>query len=178
MVKMIVAFVVLLVLGSVGAWIGMSYVGYSNTDIELRNLAKAAQKDNENVYDKVWKVIQQKAGITDKYSKDFKEAYGGIMIARYGEGKNPMWSWVKEHNPELNVALYEDLSRSIEALRNEFQRVQTRLIDVKMQHDNLRQKIPSCWFIGKRPELIIQIVTSEKSKEAFSTGEENDIKLF
>ena len=54
---MIVAFVVLLVLGSVGAWIGMSYVGYSNTDIELRNLAKAAQKDNENVYDKVWKVI-------------------------------------------------------------------------------------------------------------------------
>ncbi|MFW6120572.1 MAG: hypothetical protein ACOC80_06685 [Petrotogales bacterium] len=180
MLKWIVTGVIgFLVVATLG-WFGLSYVNYNNQEIELRNLAEAQQENNKTVYDKVWKVIKQKAGVTDKYATDFKEAYGGLMTARYGEGgeKNPMWSWVKEHNPQLDVSVYKDLSRSIEALRNEFQQVQKRLIDIKREHDNLRQKIPSSWFVGGRTELELDIVTSSKTKKVFHAGEENDVDLF
>jgi Tfp pilus assembly protein PilO len=178
MVKWIVLSVVVFIILVTGGWFGMSYVSFNNQEIELRNLAKAQQENNKTVYDKVWKVIKQKAGVTDKYANDFKEAYGGLMTARYGDGKNPMWSWVKEHNPNLDVSMYKDLSRSIEALRNEFQQVQKRLIDIKREHDNLRQKIPSSWFVGGREELVLDIVTSKQTKQVFKTGEENDVDLF
>jgi hypothetical protein len=178
MVKWIVLGVVAFLILVVGGWFGLSYVGFNNTEIELRTQAEAQQENNTIVYDKVWKVLKQKAGVTDKYAKDFKEAYGGLMTARYGDGKNPMWSWVKEQNPNLDVSMYKDLSRSIEALRNEFQQVQKRLIDIKREHENLRKKIPSCWFVGGRPELELDIVTSGKTKEVFKTGEENDVELF
>jgi hypothetical protein len=178
MIKWISVAVILFILLIVGGWFGISYVSYNNQEIEIRNLAEAQQENNKTVYDKVWKIIKQKAGVTDKYATDFKEAYGGLMTARYGDGKNPMWSWVKEHNPNLDASMYKDLSASIEALRNEFQQVQKRLIDIKREHENLRKKIPSCWFVGKRPELELDIVTSANTKEVFQTGEENDVEIF
>lgn len=155
-------------------------IGYSNTEVELRNQAVAQQKANEVIYDKVWKVIKSKAQVTDKYASDFKDIYGSIMEGRYqGDATdNPAFKWIHEHNPEFSVQMYKDLSDSIEGLRNEFAMVQNRLVDIKREHDNLRMRIPSRFFVGGRPELEIKVVTSTKTTETFKTQKEDDISVF
>jgi len=168
----IIAFIVLIC-------VIMNY-SYKNSEIDLRNQAKAQQEANKVIFDKVWKVIQQKAQITDKYSNDFKQIYGGIMHERYqGDTKQaPLFKWIQEHNPTFSTELYKDLADAVEANRAEFARVQNRLIDIKREHSNLRQKFPSSIFVGDKPELEIQIVTSDKTTQVFQTGKENEVDLF
>jgi len=174
-------------MNNIKIWIGLGVIvliilitffmgmGYKNEEVSLRNQAVAQQEANKVVYDKVWKVISQKAQIADKYQGSFKEIYGSIMDSRYqGEAKQaPLFKFVAEHNPNFSTKLYEDLSDAIESNGAEFARVQNRLIDIKREHDNLRMKFPSSVFVGERPELKIDIVTSGKTKETFVTGEEN-----
>jgi len=160
-----------------GVMIAIWGVGVSNTEIELRTQAEAQEKNNENIYQKVWTVIKQKAQVTDKYADDFKGIYTGLMDSRYkgDEGDNPAFKWIHEQNPQLSVEMYKDLGDSIGGLRAEFAMVQSRLIDIKREHDILRKRFPSSLIVGSRPALEIVIVTSEKTKETFSTGEENNI---
>jgi len=171
------------IVGTLFIFIGiivMLCIGWSNQEIELRNQAVAQQKNNENIYDKVWKVIKQKAQITDKYAEDFKAIYTDIMGKRYdGEAKgSPMFKWIQEQNPNFSVDMYKDLSDAIEGNRAEFARVQARLIDIKREHDNLRLKFPSSLVVGARPALEIKIVTSTQTEQVFATGKDDDVKLF
>lgn len=156
-----------------------SAIGISNEEIELRNQAVAQQKANEATFDKVWKVLKQKAGIMDKQREDFRAVYTGIMNERYqGEANGaPAFKWIKEHNPEFPMDMYKDISNAIESNRATFLRVQKRLIDIKREHDNIRKKFPSSLIVGSRPELDIQIVTSKRTKRTFETGEENEEDL-
>jgi hypothetical protein len=162
------------------AVLSLSWISYSNKDIDLRNQAKAQQQANQVIYDKVWKILQQKAGILDKYAGDFKEIFKGIMNERYqGDAKGaPLFKWITESNPNFSVEMYKDLSDAVEAQRSEFAMVQKRLIDIKREHDNLRQKFPGNLFIGGRGELKIDIVTSTKTEKTFQTGKEDDVDLF
>lgn len=172
-ITMIVAVIIL------GVSIALGAIGISNEEIELRNQAVAQQKTNEATFDKVWKVLKQKAGIMDKQREDFRVVYTGIMNERYqGEADGaPAFKWIKEHNPEFPMDMYKDISNAIESNRATFLRVQKRLIDIKREHDNLRKKFPSSLIVGNRPELDIQIVTSQRTKRTFETGEENEEDL-
>lgn len=157
----------------------MMYFNVSNKEIDLRSQYVAQEKVNETIYDKVWKIIQQKAQIKSDYAKDFKNIYTDVMNARYGNESNgsPLFKWIQEQNPNFSIDLYKDLSQTIEAQRNEFARVQARLIDIKREHQNLRLKFPTSLFVGGRPELELKIVTSSKTEQAFETGKEDDISL-
>jgi len=172
--------VTLVVLVIVGITFGVIGVGWSNTEIELRNLAEAQQESNKVIYDKVWKVIKQKAQITDKYAKDFKSVYNGMMEKRYSadKGNNPTFKWIKEHNPDFSVEMYKDIADAVEGLRAEFAMVQKRLLDIKKEHDNLRQRFPSSLIVGSRKALDIKIVTSTKTEETFASGKEENVDVF
>ena len=152
-------------------------ISYSNREIELRNQAKAQQDANKVVYDKTWKVVSQKAKIADKYAGEFKEIYKGLMDARYSADaqNNPAFKWIQEQNPSFSVELYKDLNDSISGLRAEFAMVQNRLIDIKREHDNLRQRFPSKLFVGNRQALEINIVTSTKTEDTFASEKEDNI---
>jgi len=154
-------------------------IGISNTEKELRNQCVAQQKSNEATFDKVWKVIQQKAGIMNKQRDDFKAVYVSIMSERYqGETSGaPAFKWITENNPQFPMDMYKDVSDAIESNRAEFLRVQKRLIDIKREHDNLRMKFPSSLVVGSRPALEIQVVTSSKTQRIFSSGQENEEDL-
>lgn len=159
----------------------LSGVGAVNRHVELCNLAAAQEKANQIIYDEVWKVLQQKAGILEKFADDFKSVYGAIMDARYAGEKNgpgPTFKWIQEHNPSFTPEMYKDLSVAIESYRGKFSRVQQKLVDIKREDDNLRMKIPTCWFVGNKPEIKITIVTSSKTERTFETGKEDDIDLF
>ena len=74
--------------------------------------------------------------------------------------------------------MQKDLGDSIEANRAEFARVQSRLIDIKREHDVLRKRFPSKLIVGSRPELEINIVTSTKTQKVFETKIDDDVDLF
>ncbi len=164
----------------VGIMIAMWAVGVSNTEIELREQSIAQQKNNENIYQKVWTIIKQKAQVSDKYASDFKDIYVNLMDERYAgdEGNNPAFKWISEQNPQLSVDLYKDLSDAIGGLRAEFATVQARLIDIKREHEVLRKRFPSSLIVGKRAALDIVIVTSAQTKDTFKLGEENNVDVF
>lgn len=165
-------------LSIVGIYFGMS-VSYNNRDAELRNLVTAKQKDNENVFDATWKIIKQKAGVASQYKEDFKEIYPELISGRYGGDNGKMFmKWIQEHNPQFDTSLYKSLMVSIESQRVVFRDAQTRLLDIKREHDNLRTRFPSGWFLSNKSEVEVKIVTSTKTAETFAVGVEDDISLF
>jgi hypothetical protein len=156
---------------------GLMSMSYTNRAVGLENQAKAQQEANQATYDTVWKTIKQKAQISDKYEQQFKKVYVDIMQQRqYGKG-GEMMKFVMEANPQFDSSLLQSLANTIEGQRVRFETSQKMLIDIKREHDNLRQQAPGSWFVGNRPELKITIVTSAKTKEVFSVGEDNDVKV-
>jgi hypothetical protein len=149
---------------------------YDNKDVELRNLVEAKQKDNENIFDSVWKIISQQAQVSTEYKNAFAEIYPDLIAGRYESG-GQMMKWIQESNPNFDVSLYKQLMVSIEAQRMRFADNQTTLIDYKREHDNLIGKAPSKWFVPNK-EIEITVVTSAKTSEVFSLGEDNEVNLF
>jgi len=156
----------------------LMYASYSNAEVRLRNQVLAAQKNNEAVFDNTWKIIQQQAGVTSEHKEAFRSIYKDIMDARYSKDGNTLTKFVMESNPNFDQSLFAKLMTSIEAQRTIFTREQTKLIDLKREHDNLLQTIPSSFFVGGRPAIDIKIVTSGKTNQSFATGEDNDVDLF
>ena len=174
--KAIYAGLALVLVVLVGGYFIMS-ISYSNTEIRLRNQIAAQQDANAVIYDKVWKVIAQKAQVTEKAKDSFKEMYVPLMEGRYARGGSFM-KWIKEHNPQFDFSLFKDLMNSIEALRAEFANVQIRLRDLKREHDNLIGTFPGSWFLSDRKPIKVQLVTSGQTQKTFETGEENEINVF
>lgn len=153
------------------------YFSYSNKEISLRNQSDAQIGKIEGVYDKMWKVIQQKAKVTSEYKEAFKEIYPELISGRYSEG-NELMKWIQEDNPDFDASLYKDLMQSIEILRTEFQHAQERELDIIREHKNLRQKFPGSLFVGKREKIEYNIISSTQTKTVMTTGLEDDIELW
>jgi hypothetical protein len=166
--------------------LGMSIVfwaiGVSNAEKKLYLSGKAAQQNSEIVFDNTWKTIQTQASVTEKYKEGFREIYVELMDARYkndaGAGQQTLMKWVQEANPQFDASLYAKLMNTIEGSRNAFTMEQKKLIDIDREHKAMKAVFPNSLIIGGRPDLDIKLVTSGKTKEAFSTGEENDIDPF
>ena len=170
---------VLAVLVATGCLGGCMYMSYSNGEVRLRNQVTAQQKANETSFDTCWKIISQTAQIADQYKDSFKEIYPALMEGRYGNARGgALMSWITESNPELSTKLYDKVAAAVEGQRTVFKRDQQKLIDLKREHDNLLMTMPSSWFVGSRPAVEIQIVTSTKTDVTFATGKEDDVDLF
>jgi len=155
------------------------YVSYNNQEVAVRNQTEAQQETCKAFFDKVWKIIKQQAQVAEKHKDAFKEIYGDVMKGRYGNARGgALLSFVKEHNPQFDSTLFTKLATSIEAQREGFFREQKKLIDLKRRHDNLREQIPSGWFVGGRAEIEIVVITSGKTEKTYETGEENDVDVF
>lgn len=166
----------LVILGLVA---GMVYVGVSNHEVSVRLQTKAKQKDLENVFDKTWKTISQRAQISEKYKADFKDIYVAIMDGRYGDdGMGGLVQFMHEANPQLDSSIYTGLASAVEANRAELENCQTSLIDLQREHKNILMTFPGSLLLTGRQPVEIQIVTSTKTDEVFQTGKDNEIDLF
>ena len=162
------------------ACIGM-YFGYNNKEIRLRNEATAQEGKIEAVYDKMWKVIQQKAQVTEEYKDGFHEIYKDIITGRYsnsGDGDGSLMKWITESNPEFDASVYKDLMNSIEVLRNEFTNNQARMLDIIREHKSLCETFPSRWFISNKTPIEYEVISSTISKQVMETRLDDDIDLF
>ena len=156
-------------------------VSLSNSEIKLRNRANAEQEVCAAYFDKMWKILQQKAGVTEQYKDGFKEIYSALMEGRYsdeGKGQETFMKWVQESNPQFDASLYKDLMNSIEGERNGFFIEQQKLIDIDRQHKDMRMVFPASMVLGKRADLGIKVIKSLKTDQVYETKQENDIDLF
>lgn len=152
------------------------FISYHNTWTDKKNLYEEQLEVDKVIYDEVWKVIKQQAGVTEKYAEDFKSVYVDLMEARNYGGE--AFKWIQEQNPTFSQDMYNRLMNTIEAQRAKFTINQKRLISIHKELKNLKEKFPSSLFVGskKLPELVT--VTSTKTERTFESGKEDDIELF
>lgn len=189
MSKGIIALIVVGVLGisavGVALAVGVWAMGVHNQAIGYETQFAAQVDANKSTYDKVWRILADKAGITEKYAGDFKAIYSDLMMNRYGApdkrgSGGSLMLWVQEKNPDFDIALYKDLSQSVEALRTEFDMVQKKMIDIKRVHQNLRLQQPTALVLSVmgHKELELKMVTSTKTEKAFDSGKDDAPGLF
>lgn len=159
--------------------IGVSmYFSYNNTEIALRKEAEAQRAKVEGVYDKMWKIIQQKAQVSNEYKNAFKEIYPEIISGRYSQGDGSLMKWIQESNPNFDVSLYKDLMSSIEIYRTEFQRAQERMVDIIREHSTLCETYPYMFFIKNKTPIEYTVISSTQSKQVMETGLDDNVNLF
>lgn len=159
----------------------VTIIGFSasNKEIRLRSQLTAQKEVCEAYYDKLWKVISQKAQVAEQYKGAFKDIYPQLIEGRYGNEKGgTLMKWITESNPTFDVSLYRDLSLAIESERAGFFMEQKKLVDLNNEHRIIRQTFPSNIFIGSRPDIQIVIVSSDKTKAIMASGKENNIDVF
>ena len=156
----------------------LAYFSYNNQEIALRKESDAQRGKIEGVYDKMWKVIQQKAEVSNEYKESFHEIYADIIGGRYNGESDPLLKVIHEANPQFDASLYKDLMLSIEVLRTEFQHSQERMIDIIREHEVLISRYPSRWFISNKTPIEYTIISSTKSKMTMETGIDDEVKLF
>lgn len=177
--KKIILIALFVILGCGICTVVGAYFTYNNQEITLRAQAEAQRGKIEGVHDKMWKVIQQKAQVSNEYKNAFAEIYPAIMEGRYsGDGDGSLMKWVTEQNPNFDTSLYKDLMQSIEVLRSEFQRAQETMLDCIREHSTLCSTYPGRWFISNTSEIEYTVISSTKSKVVMDTGIDDDVKLF
>lgn len=154
-----------------------SCVSYKSKEVQTRNRFIAQQKVCETFHDQMWKVISQKAQVSEKAKDAFKEMYIPLIEGRYKDGGGLM-KFITENNPQFDFSLYSSVQNAIEAKRAEFTREQNKLLDIKREHDNLRMGPISSLFLSGVPILEANIVTSTRTSEAFGTGVDDDVKVY
>lgn len=154
------------------------YFSYNNQEISLRNEAEAQRGKIEGLHDKMWKVISQKAQISQEYVSSFDQIYAHIMSERYDAGDGSLMKWITEANPQFDSSLYKDVMQSVEVLRTEFQKGQERMLDIIREHNDLCSRYPGRWFISNTSTIEYTVVSSSRSKVVMDTGLDDDVSVF
>lgn len=175
--SIIIASVLLVITIMFGSLVAV-YFSYNNREIALRQQAEAQRGKIEGVHDKMWKVLQQKAQVTDEYKSAFESIYPKLIEGRYSKGDGSLMKWIKESNPNFDVSLYKDLMQSIEIQRSEFQTSQERMLDIIREHETLVKTYPAKWFISDTKPIEYKVISSSKTKMIMQLGEDNDVDLF
>jgi len=162
----------LIIAGSIGG----CAISYHNTAINLESQFNAVQKDNQNQYDNMIKKIMQSSQVTSAQAEMIRNIVVEHAQARTTSGGSLM-KMVTESIPNIPTDTWTNLQNIIIASRDKFALCQTKLLDIKREHDALRQRFPSSLICGGRPVLEATIVTSTRTQQAFETGVDDDINL-
>ncbi|MBR1719382.1 MAG: hypothetical protein IJ726_03050 [Phocaeicola sp.] len=171
MIILICVIVVLIVL------VGM-YFTYNNKEVSLRKEINAQRGKIESVHDKMWKVIQQKAEVSEQYRETFEKIYPELISGRYANDGNNAMKWIQEANPDFDTSLYKDLQQAIEIQREYFNNAQTRMLDVIKERETLLEQYPAKWFISNKEKIEYEVISSTKTKSTITTGIDDEVNVF
>lgn len=157
--------------------VGM-YVSYNNREVALRKEADAQRNKIEGVHDQMWKVLQQKAGVTEQYRETFEKVYPEIIAGRYSGDQGTSMKWIQESNPDFDTSLYRDLMQAIEVQRAYFNQAQQRMLDIIRERETLLESIPAKFFISNTSKIEYTMVSSTRSKTVMVTGLDDEVDLF
>ena len=176
--KTIIGITIAGIILALGIGIFSMYVNYNKTEVSLRKQSDAQRGNIEAVYDQMWKIIAQKAKVSNEYKDAFKEIYPDLIEGRYSQGDGSLMKWIQESNPNFDVSLYKDLMNSIEIERVNFTKQQVRMLDIIREHETLCNVIPSKWFISNKTPIEYTVISSTRSKEVMKSGVDDDVELF
>lgn len=124
------------VFGSLAFIAVSSYITSANYGNRAEKSLEATYENNQNLLGQYTLKVQEIAAVPEMYKNDLKEVVQAAVSGRYGaEGSKATFQWIKEHNPNVDSALYVKIQQVVEAGRNEFQGAQTRLIDEKRVYE-------------------------------------------
>lgn len=156
-----------------------AYIGSHNREVTLRTAIEAKQTANQATFDNMWKKIAQVAEVTEAQKNALKEIFVEHAQARTGSGSDgAVMKWITESVPNVDVSVYKNLQNIITSARDSFTSDQLALLDLKREHDKLLLTFPSTLFVGGRPRIEVQIVTSGRTQSTFATGKDEDTKVF
>ncbi len=156
------------------AGIALYWMGTYNRSVMLENKFNAIVSENKTSLDNMWKTIQQKYQLKSDYSKEMTLLMNSAVEGRKG---GSLFKSTTEAMPGLDASIYKDVMATIEGKRDMFKRSQDMQIEIKREHDNLRTTMPSSLFVGSRPELKLQLITSTRTDAAFESGKDDEVKL-
>lgn len=169
---------------------GVLSVQVVNEEVNLKNRIRAKSQANQASLDTMWKIIRQKANVTDKFSQDRLDLYHELVSGRSG---GTLFKSLQEANPEMDASLYKDLMNSIESERKSFKTDQQLLVDLVRERNDLVNMIPSKWILGMfgdttefrpkgygewNPDYQYTFILSSDTKAMSDSGEENTTELF
>lgn len=154
------------------------YFTYNNREVALRKEAEAQKGKIESVYDTMWKVLKQEAGVTEQYRKTFEKIYPELISGRYSGGGNEFARMIQESNPAFDTRLYDKLMQSVEVQRAYFASAQQRILDIIRERDTLLESVPSRWFIRNKSRIGYEVISSETTQNVLKTRREDNIELF
>lgn len=177
-----------------GLLLGMALLNFNNNCVSQETSLSAAWEDSQVQYDKFWKTVKEQAQITDQYATQFKSVFLGSIDGRY-QGKDPAVQMLMEANPALDVSMYQQLARTVEAGRNDFARTQRTIIDRKREFKKTLTQFPGSAFAsslgypstvtgkyapprdsdedGRITVLDYETITSAKTQDVFQSGRED-----
>ncbi len=177
---------VLITLGVIGAVVGLGAFACAsayNTANAFEQQLKAEHANNKNILaqygQKVAETVQVTAMARDDMSKVAKDA----LSARYGQdGSKATVQAINEQNPVIDNELYRKPQQLIESGRDEFEKSQKRLTDIKRSYETALGSFPQGNLMRalgypKVPLDTYNIVTTDRAEKAFETGREEPLQL-
>lgn len=154
------------------------YFVYNNREVALRKEAEAQRGKIESVYDTMWKVLKQEAGVTEQYRQTFEKIYPALIAGRYSGNGAELVKMIQESNPAFDTKLYDKLMQAIEVQRAYFASAQQRMLDIIRERETLLESLPSKWFISNKSKIDYTVISSEKTQSVMTTRREDDVDLF
>lgn len=158
-------------------------VGLYNGAVKSEKGVEAQYEQNQNNLSQYSNKVAEAAQIPAMYRDDFSKVVTDALTGRYGkDGSQASFQWIKEHNIDFDSSMYTKIQSIIEAGRDRFEVDQKLLIDKKRAYETRLDTVPGGIVLRMLgfPKIDLdefKIVKSGYSNEAFSTGEENGLKL-
>lgn len=169
--------IVLIIVGVLVLILVGMYFSYNNKEIALRKECEAQKGKIESVHDTMWKIIKQKAQVSDKYKDAFEKIYPDLIRGRYANDQGGMMKWIQEQNPNFDTSLYRDLSQAIEVQRTSFSNAQQRMLDIIRERETLIESLPAKFFISNKSKIDYEVISSTNTKTIMETRIDDDISL-
>lgn len=159
--------------------VGGTLLSHRNTAVGLQEKVNAQYTSNKSNYDNMWKSFVETSQVTDKQAEQFKSVYNEMISGRYKNDSQVLMKMIQEQNPQLDASVYKNLQNLIVSGRQDFDHQQSELTDVIREYNTyIRQHfIMNTIFNFKTLDASNFIVTSQRTTNAFSTGQDNAIDL-
>ena len=184
------------------AGVGIDGCSWYAGAVSLEETTKAQYRDNQNRYDAFHKSVVETAQVPAQYAKDFKETLRAEVEGKFGNGgSKAVMQWFQERDLRLPTDLYAKVSDMIAVGRQDFKQGQQSLLDKQRRFGTHLRGVTGklLWSSmfgfpnemngdfrpprdldgdGKYTVLDYDIVTSTRTREAFSRGVDEPVKVF
>ena len=162
--------------------VAMWSVSVSNTEVRLSNAIKSKVSDNQSEFDNMWKKINQVAQVPKAKMKALKDIFMSHSAARGGgtEKGGSLATWLQESVPAVNDTTFDNLMNAIAASLDRWTFQQKEIVDLIREYNNLFQ-FPASIIMHHKGKTKLDpdtyIITSERSKQAWDSKRDEDVKL-